>query len=70
MPEEEERKTIWLSSFPSSAPLGDLFESYFKREAQTKDTGKMFGAHGGALDRLDAVLFTCVAGYYVWLWVR
>ena len=26
----------------------------------------MFGAHGGALDRLDAVLFTVVAGYYVW----
>ena len=23
-----------------------------------KDTGRLFGAHGGALDRLDAVLFT------------
>ena len=28
--------------------------------------GALFGAHGGALDRLDAVLFTVVAGYYVW----
>ncbi len=27
----------------------------------------MFGAHGGALDRLDAVIFTVVAGYYVWV---
>ncbi len=50
-----------------AAPLGDLFESKVKREAQTKDAGSLFGAHGGALDRLDAALFTLVAGYYVWL---
>lgn len=49
-----------------AAPLGDLFESYLKRDAGTKDTGKLFGAHGGALDRVDAILFTAVAGYYVW----
>lgn len=49
-----------------AAPLGDLFESYLKRDAQTKDTGSLFGVHGGALDRLDAALFTAVAGYYVW----
>jgi phosphatidate cytidylyltransferase len=48
------------------APLGDLFESAVKRGAHTKDTGRLFGAHGGALDRLDAVLFTAVAGYWVW----
>lgn len=50
-----------------AAPLGDLFESKVKREAQTKDAGSLFGAHGGALDRLDAALFTLVAGYYVWI---
>ena len=49
-----------------AAPLGDLFESFIKRDAGTKDTGRLFGAHGGALDRLDAVLFTLVVGYYVW----
>ena len=48
-------------------PVGDLFESVVKRDAGTKDAGKVFGAHGGALDRLDAVIFTTVAGYYVWL---
>src|SRR3954447_6240867 len=50
-----------------AAPLGDLFESYLKRDAGTKDTGTLFGAHGGALDRLDAIMFTAVTGYYVWL---
>jgi phosphatidate cytidylyltransferase len=50
-----------------AAPLGDLFESYVKRDAGTKDTGRLFGPHGGALDRLDAVMFTVVVGYYIWL---
>ncbi len=49
------------------APIGDLFESYVKREAGSKDSGGVFGAHGGALDRLDAVLFAAVAGYCIWL---
>ncbi len=50
-----------------AAPLGDLFESFVKRDAGTKDTGRLFGAHGGGLDRLDAVMFTVVVGYYIWL---
>jgi phosphatidate cytidylyltransferase len=50
-----------------AAPLGDLFESYVKRDAGTKDSGRLFGAHGGALDRLDAVMFSAVVGYYIWL---
>jgi phosphatidate cytidylyltransferase len=47
-------------------PMGDLFESLVKRDAGAKDAGTMFGAHGGALDRLDAVMFTVVAAYYIW----
>ena len=48
-----------------AAPLGDLFESMIKRDLEVKDTGRLFGAHGGALDRLDAALFSVVTAYYV-----
>lgn len=47
------------------APVGDLFESAVKRDLDVKDSGHVFGPHGGVLDRLDAVLFTVVAGYYL-----
>jgi phosphatidate cytidylyltransferase len=49
----------------SMASVGDLFESMIKRDLGVKDTGRLFGPHGGLLDRLDAVLFTVVIGYYV-----
>jgi phosphatidate cytidylyltransferase len=48
-------------------PIGDLFESLVKRDAGAKDAGHLFGVHGGALDRLDAVSFTVVAAYYIWV---
>lgn len=47
------------------APIGDLFASLLKRDLRRKDTGRLFGPHGGLLDRLDAVLFTVVVGYYL-----
>jgi phosphatidate cytidylyltransferase len=49
-----------------AAPIGDLFESFVKRDVGIKDSGKAFGAHGGALDRVDAALFAAVVGYYIW----
>ena len=48
-----------------AAPVGDLFESALKRDAEVKDAGRLLGAHGGMLDRLDAHLFAAVAAYYV-----
>jgi len=50
-----------------AAQIGDLFESLIKRDVGTKDTGGLFGVHGGALDRLDAALFSLIAGYQVWI---
>jgi phosphatidate cytidylyltransferase len=47
------------------APIGDLFESTIKRDLGVKDSGTAVGPHGGLLDRLDAVLFTITAGYYL-----
>ena len=47
-----------------AAPVGDLFESMIKRDLEVKDTGALFGAHGGVLDRLDAVFFTVPVAYY------
>ncbi len=47
------------------APIGDLFASMIKRDCEIKDTGRIFGPHGGLIDRADAILFTTVATYYL-----
>ena len=51
------------------AYVGDLFESLVKRDIGVKDSGRLLGAHGGVLDRFDAMLFTATAGYFVMIWL-
>ncbi len=47
------------------AQCGDLLESKLKRLSNVKDAGSIIPGHGGVLDRLDSVVVSIPAVYYL-----
>ena len=50
------------------APLGDLGISMIKRYFNAKDSGSLIPGHGGALDRLDSILWAVALSYQLITW--